>query len=164
MWLRIPTGPETKTCCASDVQQQFTRPDRPTEGADRVRLAHERVSSGALVNTVKTLQVTPNAGNFLSRWATAATQSISWPMSQDRQSVSLYGYNIVHKRIWICYNIFSKNKILTLSLCLINLAPRHEDVRWNGITPDILSLGTRWRSVVSFTPQSPNPRENNLRY
>jgi len=36
---------------------------------------------------------------------------------------------------------------------VVNSAPRHEDV-WvsGGIAPRILSLDTRWKWVVSFTP------------
>jgi hypothetical protein len=45
------------------------------------------------------------------------------------------------------------------SLVLIK-APRHADVWWSGgIAPRILNLGTRWRSVVSFTPLPLFPQE-----
>jgi hypothetical protein len=43
---------------------------------------------------------------------------------------------------------------------LFNWAPRHEDVQGiRGIAPRILDLGTRWRSVVSFTPRPLYPQE-----
>jgi hypothetical protein len=42
-----------------------------------------------------------------------------------------------------------------LSLCLINLALRHEDV-WG----EWMYLGTSWRRVVSFTPGRFSPGES----
>jgi hypothetical protein len=47
------------------------------------------------------------------------------------------------------------NDTSLLSLCFFfNWAPRHEGALGNGgISPRILDLGTRWRWVVSFTPQ-----------
>jgi hypothetical protein len=46
-----------------------------------------------------------------------------------------------------------------LSLCF-NWAPGHEGVLGSrGIAPRILDLGTRWRGVVSFTPDRFTPRE-----
>jgi hypothetical protein len=47
-----------------------------------------------------------------------------------------------------------------LSLCLTNLALRHEDVWGSGcIDPHFLDLGTSWRWVVSFAPLPLYPRE-----
>jgi hypothetical protein len=50
--------------------------------------------------------------------------------------------------------IWEYNKKVKLCLCLINSALCHEDV-WEsgGIALPFLDLGTRWRRVVSFTPQ-----------
>jgi hypothetical protein len=49
--------------------------------------------------------------------------------------------------------------------CAFNWAPRHEWVlRSGGIAPRILDLGTRWRSVVSFTPQPLYPQRKSPSY
>jgi hypothetical protein len=57
---------------------------------------------------------------------------------------------------------------VTLSLCLINQAPRHEGVggvevylQWRFFT--ILYLNITWRWVTSFTPQPLNPRRKSAR-
>jgi hypothetical protein len=54
--------------------------------------------------------------------------------------------------------LMGKAKI-KLSLCF-NWTPRHEGVLESGvIAPRILYLGTRWRWVVSFTPDLPPGEE-----
>jgi hypothetical protein len=53
---------------------------------------------------------------------------------------------------------------IKLSLCLTREALGHEDVRWSGCTdPRSLYLGTNWRWVVSFTPQSLYSRGRTIR-
>jgi hypothetical protein len=54
-----------------------------------------------------------------------------------------------------------KDKKAKSSLCLTNQALLNEGV-W-GIYPHFFDLGTSWRWVVNFTPQSPYPRGNNPR-
>jgi hypothetical protein len=69
-----------------------------------------------------------------------------------------------HPHIQRQYGNYEAKKV-NLSLCLISLARRHEDI-WGsgGIDPRILDLGNRWWWVVSFTPRTLYPRGKSPRY
>lgn len=49
-------------------------------------------------------------------------------------------------------------------LCLISYAPHHKGITGSGGTAAHINLGTRWRLVVSFTPQLLYSREKSLWY